>query len=52
MSLVAAEYPDLPRDEETARQHREYIRRVIAHTRKPPTRIAKEVGVAVISWTK
>jgi hypothetical protein len=52
MSLVTAEYPDLPRDEETSRQHREYIRRVIAHTRKPPTRIAKEVGVAPSTLTR
>jgi hypothetical protein len=52
MSLVTAEYPDLPRDEETSRQHREYLRRVIAHTRKPPTRIAKEVGVAPSTLTR
>lgn len=52
MSLVTAEYPDLPRDEETARQHRDYLRRVIAHMRKPPTRIAKEVGVAPSTLTR
>jgi hypothetical protein len=52
MSIVTAEYPDLPRDEETARQHRDYLRRVIAHTRKPPTRIAKEVGVAPSTLTR
>ena len=52
MSLVTAEYPDLPRDEETSRQHREYLRRVIAHMRKPPTRIAKEVGVAASTLTR
>jgi len=52
MSLVTAEYPDLPRDEETSRQHRDYLRRVIAHTRKPPTRIAKEVGVAPSTLTR
>ena len=52
MSLVTAEYPDLPRDEETSRQHRDYLRRVIAHTRKPPTRIAKEVGVAASTLTR
>src|SRR5262249_10368089 len=52
MSLVTAEYPDLPRDEETSRQHRDYLRRVIAHMRKPPTRIAKEVGVAASTLTR
>jgi hypothetical protein len=52
MSLVTAEYPDLVRDEETSRQHRDYLRRVIAHTRKPPTRIAKEVGVAASTLTR
>jgi hypothetical protein len=52
MNVVTAEYPDLPRDEETARQHRDYLRRVIAHTRKPPTRIAKEVGVAPSTLTR
>jgi DNA-binding phage protein len=52
MSLVAAEYPDLARDEETSRQHRDYLRRVMAHTRKPPTRIAKEVGVAASTLTR
>jgi hypothetical protein len=52
MSLVTAEYPELARDEETSRQHRDYLRRVIAHTRKPPTRIAKEVGVAASTLTR
>src|SRR6201987_6527975 len=52
MSFVTAEYPDLPRDEETSRQHRDYLRRVMAHTRKPPTRIAKEVGVAASTLTR
>src|ERR1700739_4421094 len=52
MSLVNVEYPALPRDEETSRQHRDYLRRVIAHTRKPPTRIAKEVGVAASTLTR
>jgi hypothetical protein len=52
MSFVTAEYPDLPRDEETSRQHRDYLRRVITHMRKPPTRIAKEVGVAASTLTR
>ena len=52
MSLVTAEYPDLARDEETSHQHRDYLRRVIAHMRKPPTRIAKEVGVAASTLTR
>ena len=52
MSLVAAEYPDLPRDEQTSRQHRDYLRRVVEHTGKPPTRIAKEIGVAASTLTR
>src|ERR1700745_2070035 len=52
MSLVTAEFPDLPRDEETSRQHRDYLRRIGAHMRKPPTRIAKEVGVAASTLTR
>ena len=52
MSLVTAEYPDLPRDEQTSRQHREYLQRVIEHTGKPPTRIAKEIGVAASTLTR
>jgi len=52
MSLVTAEYPELARDEETSHQHRDYLRRVIAHMRKPPTRIAKEVGVAASTLTR
>ena len=39
-------------DQETPRQHREYLRRVIAHTGKPPTRIAKEIGVAASTLTR
>ena len=46
MSLVTAEYPDLPRDEETSRQYRDYLRDVVAHARKPPTRVATEAGIA------
>src|ERR1043166_3447057 len=52
MSLVTAEYPDLPRDEENPRPHPDHLPRVIAHTRKPPTRIAKEVGVAPSTLTR
>jgi len=39
-------------DHETPRQHREYLRRVIQHTGKPPTRIAKEIGVAASTLTR
>ena len=39
-------------DHETSRQHREYLRRVIQHTGKPPTRIAKEIGVAASTLTR
>jgi hypothetical protein len=43
----------LPRaDHETSRQHREYLRRVVAHTGKPPTRIAKEIGIAASTLTR
>jgi hypothetical protein len=42
----------LARDEQTSRQHREYLRRVIEHTRKPATRIAKEIGVAASTLTR
>jgi hypothetical protein len=46
MSLVTAEYPNLPRDEETARQYRDYLQQVIAHVRKPATRVATEAGLS------
>lgn len=43
----------MPRaDHETSRQHREYLRRVVAHTGKPPTRIAKEIGIAASTLTR
>src|SRR4029077_7436072 len=43
----------LPRaDHETSRQHREYLRRVVAHTGKPPTRIANEIGIAASTLTR
>jgi hypothetical protein len=42
----------LARDEQTSRQHREYLQRVIEHTGKPPTRIAKEIGVAASTLTR
>jgi hypothetical protein len=43
----------LPRaDHETSRQHREYLRRVIARTGKPPTRIAQEIGIAASTLTR
>jgi hypothetical protein len=40
------------RDEQTSGQHRDYVRRVIEHTGKPPTRIAKEIGVAASTLTR
>src|SRR5215467_11590457 len=54
MSLmqITAETLILARDEQASQQHREYLRRVIAHMRKPPTRIAKEVGVAASTLTR
>jgi transcriptional regulator with XRE-family HTH domain len=36
----------LARDEETSRQFSDYLRQVIAHVRKPATRVAKEVGLS------
>jgi hypothetical protein len=42
----------LARDEQTSRQHRDYLQRVIEHTGKPPTRIAKEIGVAASTLTR
>jgi hypothetical protein len=54
MSLmqVTVENLILARDEQASHQHRDYLRRVIAHMRKPPTRIAKEVGVAPSTLTR
>jgi hypothetical protein len=42
----------LARDEQASSQHRDYLRRVIEHTGKPPTRIAKEIGVAASTLTR
>jgi len=43
----------LPRaDQETSRLHREYVRRVVEYMRKPPTRIAKELGIAASTLTR
>jgi len=42
----------LARDEQAPRQHREYLRRVIAHTGKRPTRLAKEIRVAASTLTR
>jgi hypothetical protein len=39
-------------DHETARMHREYVRRVVDHMGKPPTRIAKELGIAASTLTR
>jgi hypothetical protein len=39
-------------DHETSRMHREYIRRVVERMRKPPTRIAKELGIAASTLTR
>jgi hypothetical protein len=39
-------------DQQTSLQHREYLRRVITHTGKPATRIAKEIGVAASTLTR
>jgi hypothetical protein len=43
----------LPRaDQETSRLHREYVRRVVAHSGKPPTRIAMDLGIAPSTLTR
>jgi hypothetical protein len=43
----------LPRaDQETSRLHREYVRLVVEHMRKPPTRIAKDLGIAPSTLTR
>jgi transcriptional regulator with XRE-family HTH domain len=43
----------LPRaDHETARQHREYYRRIMAHTGKSQTRVATEAGVSASSVSR
>ncbi len=39
-------------DQQTSEQHREYLQRVIAHTGKPATRIAKEIGIAASTLTR
>lgn len=39
-------------DQQTSQQHREYLQRVIAHTGKPATRIAKEIGIAASTLTR
>jgi hypothetical protein len=39
-------------DHETSRQHREYLHRVIAHTGKRPTPLAKAAGVAASTLTR
>jgi hypothetical protein len=45
--------PHLPRaDQETSRLHREYVRLVVERTGKPPTRIAKELGIAPSTLTR
>jgi hypothetical protein len=40
------------RREQISRQHREYLRWVIELTRKPPTRIAQEIGVAASTLSR
>ncbi|HEV3184099.1 MAG TPA: hypothetical protein VGZ49_04420 [Xanthobacteraceae bacterium] len=43
----------MPRaDQETSRLHREYVRRVVAHSGKPPTRIAMDLGIAPSTLTR
>jgi hypothetical protein len=39
-------------DQQTSQQHREFLRRVVAHVGKPATRIAKEIGVAASTLTR
>jgi len=43
----------LPRaDQETSRLHRDYVRLVIERTGRPPTRIAKDLGIAPSTLTR
>lgn len=43
----------MPRaDQETSRLHREYVRLVVERTRKAPTRIAKDLGIAPSTLTR
>lgn len=43
----------MPRaDHETSRLHREYVRLVVERTGKPPTRIAKDLGIAPSTLTR
>jgi hypothetical protein len=43
----------LPRaDQETSRLHREYVRLVVEHMGKPPTRVATDLGIAPSTLTR
>lgn len=43
----------MPRaDQETSRTHRDYVRQVVERSKKPPTRIAKDIGIAPSTLTR